>query len=192
MRGSIFGRRNTGNQLGFTLIEMVIATAVGGIVLVATAALFSQIVISSGDSSDRTQVRLEVQYVSFWIGEDVIQAQEVEIGNITAARCPNPFLTLKWNAGGGNQTVTYCVEDIKDKLDRDLWMLYRTEGLWQKTTVAENLDPLLTKCYQKQVGNGTLVDVLVLEVASQVDSMEASGFFEMNPRFGNVTWVALP
>ena len=179
------------SQLGFTLIEMMIAIAIGGIILVSTAALFRQIVVSSSDSSDRTQARLEVQYVSFWIGEDVIQAQEVEIGNITAARCPNPFLTLKL-PGGVSSTVTYCVEDIKDKLDRDLWRLYRTKGVGQQITVAENLDPLLTKCYQRQGGNGTLVDVLVLEVASKVDRMESSGFFEINPRFGNVTWVAVP
>ena len=191
MGGIIFGKRNRGNQLGFTLIEMVIAIAISSIVLVSAAALFHQLVVFGGDSSDRTQARLEVQYVNFWISEDVIQAQEVEIGNITDATCPNPFLTLKWTAGGRNSTVTYCVEDMTDKLGSNLWKLYRTKDARQ-IIVAENLDPLFTRCYQKQSGNGTLVDILVLEVASKVDRMEASASYEINPRFGNVTWVPVP
>ena len=191
MGGIIFGKRNRCNQLGFTLVELMIATALGAIILGGAAALLHQIVVSGADSSDRAQARLEVQYVNFWISEDVIQAQEVEIGNITDATCPNPFLTLKWTAGGRNSTVTYCVEDMTDKLGSNLWKLYRTKDARQ-IIVAENLDPLFTRCYQKQSGNGTLVDILVLEVASKVDRMEASASYEINPRFGNVTWVPVP
>lgn len=191
MGGIILDKRSRKSQLGFTLIELMIAIAIGGIVLAGSAALLRQIVISGGDSSDRTQARLEVQYVNFWLSEDVIQAQEVEIGNISAARCPNPFLTLRWSVNGVNNTVTYCVEDVTDKLNRNLWKLYRTKGAGQ-ITVAENLDPLLTNVYQKRLGNGTLANVLVLEVASKVDRMEASASYEISPRFGNVTWTTGP
>jgi prepilin-type N-terminal cleavage/methylation domain-containing protein len=189
--GGIFRKRSRSSQLGFTLIELMIAIALGGVILAGSAALLRQIVISGGDSSDRTQARLEVQYVNFWVSEDVIQAQEVQIGDISAARCPTPFLTLKWTAEGVNNTVTYCVEDVKDKLGRSLWKLYRSKGVGQ-ITVAENLDPLLTRCYQKQSGNGTSLNVLVLEVASKVDRMEASASYEISPRFGNVTWTVAP
>ena len=188
MGGSIFGKRNRCNQLGFTLVELMIATALGAIILGGAAALLHQIVVSGADSSDRAQARLEVQYVNFWISEDVIQAQEVEIGNITDARCPDAFLTLRWTAAAGNSTVTYCV---KDKPDQDLWELYRTKDARQ-IRVAENLDPWLTKCYQKQLGNGILVNVLVLEVASRVDRMEANAYYEISPRVGNETLFAVP
>ncbi len=188
MGGSIFGKRSRKNQSGVTLVELMIATALAAVILAGSAVLLHQIVVSGADSSDRAQARLEVQYVNFWLSEDVIQAQEVEIGDIATVRCPDAFLTLRWTAGAGNSTVKYCV---KDKPGEDLWELYRTKDARQ-IRVAENLDPLLTKCYQKPSGNGTLLNVLVLEVASRVDRMAANAYYEISPRFGNVTWVPVP
>jgi prepilin-type N-terminal cleavage/methylation domain-containing protein len=182
--GSIFGKRSRKSQSGVTLVELMIATALAAVILAGSATLLHQIVVSGADSSDRAQARLEVQYVNFWLSEDVIQAQEVEIGNITNARCPDAFLTLRWTTAAGNSTVTYCV---KDKPGEDLWELYRTKDARQ-IRVAENLDPLLTRCYQKQAGSEPL-NVLVLEVASRVDRMAANAYYEISPRIGNITPV---
>lgn len=198
MGGIIFGKRKRRNQWGFTLIEIVIAMAISGLILVGTATLLYQIAVSSGDSTDRTQARLEIQYVSFWIGEDVIQASEVRIGSTSAINGfpynpvldgTHPFLVLKQQLPGKVIWTRYDVKDIKDKLGRDLWKLYRTEGIDgnNSVTIAENLDPFFTKCYR----DGTQ-DVLVLELASKVDRMEASASFTLNPRSGDVTWGTWP
>ena len=191
--GSRLSMRSRRSQLGFTMVELVIAVAVSAVILVGSGAALHAMLVSTGDSSDKTLARLEVQYANFWISEDVIQATEVDIGNITDLRYPYPFLYLWLDTWpyGGLQTVEYSVEDMKDKLNRDLWRLYRTTDSGT-TVVAEYLDPLLTSCSQKQLGNGTLVNVLVLEVASQVDNQRASGSYEINPRASNVMWVLVP
>jgi hypothetical protein len=180
------------------MVELMVAVAISAVILVGSGAALRAMLVSTGDSSDKTLARLEVQYVNFWISEDVMQATEVDIGNITRLRDPDNFLYIwGWNAGtygggGSVQTFEYSVEDMKDKLGRDLWRLYR-ETNSVKTVVAEYLDPLLTRCYQKQLSDGTPVNVLVLEVTSQVDNQSASGSYEISPRVGNqTTWVVMP
>ncbi len=206
MRGIAGGirlsKRSRCRQLGFTMVELVIAVAVSAVILVGSGAALRALIVSTGDSSDKTLARLEVQYANFWIGEDVMQATEVDIGNITDVSYPTPFtfLRLFWNTWPYGEvqihTVKYSVEDMKDELGRNLWRLYRTtdaETAHPKTAVvAEYLDPLLTRCSQKQLGNGTLVNVLVLEVAAQVDDQRTSGSYEMSPRASTVTWGVLP
>ena len=201
MRGIAGGirlsKRGRCSQPGFTMIELVIAVAISAVILVGSGAALRALIVSTGDSSDKTLARLEVQYANFWIGDDVVQADEVTIGNITGVRYPTPFLYIRnWNIGyyeghGEVQWVEYSVEDMKDKLDRDLWRLYRKTNSGT-TVVAEYLDPLLTSCSQKQLGNGTLVNVLVLEVASQVDNQSAKGSYEISPRASNVIWGVMP
>ena len=175
------------SQPGFTLIEMVVALAVAAVILVSTVALGRYIVVATADQSDQVLARLQVQYVSFWIGEDVVQAQDVTIGNSTYY-----FLRLYSDTSpdpdGGEQWVEYHVEDMKDKVNGNLWRLYRKTKSGT-TVVAEYLDTSLTRCYQKQSGNGTLLDVLVLDVTAKVDQRESSGTYEINPRAGTVTWV---
>jgi len=205
MRGIAGGirlsKRSRSSQLGFTMVELMVAVAISAVILVGSGAALRAMLVSTGDSSDKALARLEVQYANFWISEDVIQAQTVRIGNITDTdvRYPKPFLYLFWNTWPYGevqvQTVAYSVEDMKDKLDRNLWRLYRTTDADTSnpvtTVVAEYLDPLLTSCSQKQLGNGTPVNVLVLEVASQVDNQRASASYEINPRASIVTWGVL-
>jgi len=180
-------------QPGFTLIEMVVALAVAAIVLVSTIALGRYIVVATGDQSDQVLARLQVQYVSFWIGEDVVQANTVKIGNITEDRWHGDpisseyILFLYRNTWPDDKTVEYYIyEDTKN----NLWSLYRT--VWEAgepeatTVVAEYLDPLSTRLYQKQSADGAYV--LELDVTAVVDQKQTSGTYEIHPRAGNVTW----
>jgi hypothetical protein len=169
------------------MVELMIAIAIGGVILAGAVAILRPMIVSTGDSSDESLARFEVQSVDFWIGDDVVQAQSVSLGNSSNGGFP---LIINWTTPQPT-TITYDVETMKDNLARDLWRLYRTNNS-QKATVAEYLDPLLTSCSQKQLGNGTPINVLVLNVASQVDRRSASGSYEINPRFGNVTWAVTP
>ena len=186
--GITYRRRVKRSQPGFTLVELVIAVAIGAIILAGGVAILRAMLVSTQDSTDKELAMLEVQYVNFWIGEDTIQAQKVEVGNTSGPGFP---LTLNWmDVLKGNTTVIYDVAYM-DKPDQDLWRLSRVKTDDEGTgnlTVAEYLDPSLTICYQKQLGNGTPINVLVLNVASQVNRKSASGSYEVNPRFGNTTW----
>jgi len=192
------------SQLGFTLVELVVAISVGAVVLVGAAALMYYMVVGTGEESDQWLADLQVQYVSFWIGEDVVQAQSISLSNYTTDAGYTvvgfPFvltLTLE-DPQAGTYTVTYGVKDMKDNLGRDLLSLYRysTEDSGN-LTVAQYLDPQGTTMYQpQQIGSHQVGDEtydtykLVLEVTAKVNQKQASGIYEISPRAGNFTWVS--
>ena len=183
------GQREQGSQAGFTLAELIISIALMSLILVGSMGLLSHMVIVSDDNGDRTMAALQAQYASFWIGEDVVQAQSITFGNSTGSGFP---LILGWIApsmpGVGNNTVTYAVGNMTDRLGRSLWQLERThevDGLNRGTSVvAEYLDPESTECLQKDEDP----NVLVLEVTAKIDRREQSSTYETHPRAGNVTW----
>ncbi len=179
-------RKQKRGQPGFTLIEMVVALAVAALILVGSAALMHYMVVATSNQSDQTTANLQVQYVSFWIGGDVVQAQTISLGNSTVSGFP--LVLTEAAQDGGNYTVTYSVEGMKDKLGRDLLTLSRARAGAGNITVAQYLDPASTQCFQKQSGNGTYM--LVLNVTAVVDQKQTSGRYEISPRAGNVTWVS--
>ena len=183
------GQREQGSQAGFTLAELIISIALMSLILVGSMGLLSYMVLVSDDNGDRTMAALQAQYASFWIGEDVVQAQSITFGNSTGSGFP---LILGWidpsMPGVGNNTVTYAVGNMTDRLGRSLWQLERThevDGLNRGTSVvAEYLDPESTECLQKDEDP----NVLVLEVTAKIDRREQSSTYETHPRAGNVTW----
>jgi len=184
------------NQPGFTLIEMLIALAISMIIVIGTAAFMQHMLSVTADHSDKKLAQIEVHYVGFWIGEDVAQAQSISLANSTVDGYAEGFpITLSWTNpdDGTTTTIIYSVGNMTDKLGRTLLRLNRAKDDTGNSTIAEYLDPLLTKCYQKtETGDQTvLTDVLVLEVTAQVDRRVESGSYEIFPRAysaGNVTW----
>jgi len=183
------------SQPGFTLIEMVVALAVAAVILVSTVALGRYIVVATADQSDQVLARLQVQYVSFWIGEDVVQATGdlgLSLGNTSVngykvEGFPIDMFLLDKD-GFTYHNVEYSVEPMPAKEGtpgNTLMSLYRAEAPTvfpntPKTVVAEYLDPLGTKCELQKVGNETYI--LVLKVTARVDLTEASGTYQINPR----------
>jgi prepilin-type N-terminal cleavage/methylation domain-containing protein len=181
-------RKQKKSQPGFTLVEMVVALAVAALILVGSAALMRYMVVATSQQSDQVLARLQVQYVGFWIGEDVVQAKNVELSDSTVG---DLFVVTGVDEGNETYTVTYRIDvNMKDKMGRDLASLSRTKigGEGAGTSiVAQYLDPSSTTCeYEKQSGNGT---VLIFGVTALVDQRVASAKYEINPRAGNITLV---
>lgn len=190
----VYLKQKYGSQPGFTLVEVVVALAIAAIILGSIAALMYYMVVTTGEQSDQVTARLQVQYVSFWIGEDVVQAGNISLGNYTTDSGYKvvgfPFVLECVDKDKVNYTVTYGVQDMKDNLGRDLLSLYRYSTKNSgNATVAQYLDPLSTRCQRGQLGNGTLLNVLKLDVTAMVNQKESSGTYEISPRKGNVTWV---
>jgi prepilin-type N-terminal cleavage/methylation domain-containing protein len=188
MRGIAYPKKNR-SQPGFTLIEILVAIFIAALLLVGSVALTNYMTIAVGKQSDMVLARQQLQYVSFWIGEDVVQAKNVSLSD---SKVGDLFSLTGKDQGNETYTVTYSVDvNMKDKLGRDLASLSRTKigGDGAGTSiVAQYLDPSSTICeYKKQSGNGT---VLILSVTAVVDQQAASGTFEINPRAGNITLVA--
>ena len=175
------------------MVELMVAVAIAAVMLVGIGASLRAILVSSANSTNHALAMSEVQKVASWIGDDVVQAQNVSLGDYSNGGFP---LIISWTRPQpGN--VTYGNKTVTDKLGRNLWELYRTTSSGT-AMVAQHLkpfdptDPLgTTSCSPLRLGNGTLENVLVMNVASQVDAYSASGSYQINPRAFDFTWGAL-
>jgi hypothetical protein len=163
--------------------------------LVGIGAALRAILVSSANSTNEALARSEVQKVASWIGDDVAGAQNVSLGSNGGFP-----LIISWTTpppGNVTGSVTYDVHPMKDKVGRTLWSLSRTtnDGTATAAQYLKPFDPTnplsTTRCFQKTLGNGTLENVLVMNVFSQVDAYSASGSYEISPRAFNVDWGAL-
>lgn len=183
-------------QWGFTLVEMLIALAVAALVLTSTGAIFRYLVISTSARADQTTANHQVQYVSLWIGEDVVQANtQLSLGSssvygYTVKGFPIDMFLL--DKEGGYSQVQYYVREMpanEKTRGNTLMSLYRTTDPFDPNSamvVAEYLDPQGTTCELQKVGRlqqvGNETYILVLEVTARVDLAEASGTYQINPR----------
>ena len=177
-------RRSRIGQWGFTLAELMVAIAVGAIIMGGSMAILYRMVTVSADHRDETMAVLQVQFVGFWISEDVVQAQNVIIGKTPQAN--GEFLTVRWTEWDETvKEVAYRVSNMEAWWqDDDLWRLTRTQsvdGVSQgNATVAEYLDRDLTFCEWTSDQASELV--LKVEVFARVDENEASATYEIFPR----------
>lgn len=125
-------------EQGFTLIELVVATAIMAIIGVAAAMAIFQ--VSSGtkhNNSHITAVR-QVHNAGYWISRDTQMAQNTIADNLT----PPNFLILNWTEWDQANdpiyhSVTYYFEDQTDgigTLKRHHWS---SAGANQRTLIAK-------------------------------------------------------
>jgi len=177
--------RKKGNrsQLGFTLVELTIALAVGALVLVGSMQILHHMVVTSATDRAQATALLQVQYVGFWISEDVIQASPE---NVTIGDGQGFPLKIEWTTWGGDvNRVEYRVEPggiWTLTLTREHSLRKNGESVFKSygnATVGEFLDPAGTRCETVMLGNETVVK---LDVAADVDGQVASRTYEVYPR----------
>jgi len=191
------------SQRGFTLVELMISLTVSAFLVTGSLALFTTMIVRTAEDQDETMATLQVQYVGFWVGEDVVQAQTIELADPEGIGFP---LTVRWVEWDGDENrITYEVEGMVDELGRDLWKLKRMQELkprgetgwidYGTTIVGECLVPGMvgtdmcsgnetelpggTWCVKCQ---GEDTEILKLKVAALVDEAGTSAVYEINPR----------
>jgi hypothetical protein len=182
----------------------MIAIAVSAMLMVGSMQLLSHMVVTSAQNRANTMAMLQVQYVGFWVTEDVVQARPDDVTltdplNPGASHFP---LTIQWTQWNGvEHKVVYSVEGD------ETWTLYRHEWYTPKggsevdngmTVVGESLDPVGTLCNPLKtqcewVTDGNVTAVLKLDVSAVGDiyakdpvtgcyKYEVSRTYEINPR----------
>ena len=196
MKALLSEKRKKRSQLGFTLVELMIALAVSAMIMVGSMQILSHMVVTTAHNRASTMAILQVQYVGFWITEDVVQARPEGVSFGTTANLEGAQIGLKypldiyplnidWKEWGG---VAHHIEYrlAQDPKDSSIWILTRTStstpadpGRDGTTVVGESLDPAGTVC-EKVAGNVTAV--LKLDVTANVDGKVATRTYEINPR----------
>jgi prepilin-type N-terminal cleavage/methylation domain-containing protein len=190
-------KKFSGSQRGFTLAEIMIVLIISAMLLVGSSQIVYHMTVTGVKDRAKANALCQVQYVGFWISEDVMQARcdGVKFGNETV-----DFLRIEWTQWNGDfdqviyslvSTDEYSAEGIQlSKLTRQYWYTPKGSPTAEDkgmTVVGEFLDPGETQCEWvrdcsevRAEGNGTAV--LKLYVAANVDGQLASRAYEISPR----------
>ena len=179
------------------MVELMVALSISMLIVVGSLILLRYMITVADDNRDKTLATLEVQYVGFWISEDVVQAQTINVGNISGDIDGFPLIItwVTWD-GSVEETITYDVESMDEG---DLWRMMRTrevklngefDPLQSGTSqVAQYLVPwdaveeTGTRCCRMVYGakKGEM-ESLIVHVAARADRSEASSMYEIYPR----------
>lgn len=214
MNAFMFDRQRKASQLGFTLVEFIVAFAVAAMIMVGTMTILRYAVVTTADNGDRTAAQIEAYYVGFWIGEDVVQAT----GNITVGNTTWVWGNTTTTIVGGNITIpgkdgniTYELQEVYDLSNLDTveteingkvttigrpWgRLVRTDALGSVTVgehiipslllVLEETDKGVTGTKCEPKGEGNETTLWV-QVTAKVDRGYASYSWEIKPRVSGV------
>jgi len=178
------------DQRGLTLIELVIAIALVGVITGGiTMTILQVFTMNTRTSNHMTAVR-QVQHAGFWVSPDVQMALSVN------ASAGSGFpLTLIWLEGGSNDVheVIYTLEDMPsggfERLQREH---YIESELDSTTIVAEYIDPAETSCCCDCDDDGacdgdcTCDDKSVIfTVTATVGGQSETRIYEIKPRPGS-------
>jgi prepilin-type N-terminal cleavage/methylation domain-containing protein len=162
------------DQKGFTLLEIVIAVAIAGLVVAAAAGAIVQLVQSSDTTAHMLAVR-QVQQAGYWVSTDALQAQNITTG-------PNNGFPLNLTCAAGNVSDPYNITytySFAPMPSGSLNQLQRSDGATNKT-VARYLTNNTIPSWDKTAG--------VLTFTVEASAMGARGpetetrTYEVTPR----------
>ena len=175
------------NQMGFTLIELVVAIAISGVITGAITTTIFQVIEGSARTNNHMTAVRQVQSAGYWVSHDVLMAQEVELAD-EAVDDPDgtrfPF-TLTWTEWDTNKVI-----QVVYSLDGNNFHRTRTAnpGEPSETTseaiIAEFIDPAPanTKC-EFTDGKLTFTVTATMGAGSQEESETRT--YEVVPRPGS-------
>ena len=156
------------DQWGLTLVELMIAIALAGIVTAGITMTFAHVFSGSTRTSNHMTAVRQVQSAGYWVSQDALQAQ-----NVTPDAGPSGFpLTLTWEWDGTTNKVVYTIEDSKLQRTRSV------DGVSTDTGVIAQYidpDPEETKCVWDGKG-------LTFTVTTTVGGQSETRVYEVKPR----------
>lgn len=147
-----------GKERGVTLIELMVAIPIAGLLAVAAGVTIVQLLHTNNISADMLAVR-QVENAGDWVSRDSVQAQSITgvASDNVSSGLPFTLTWVRWDTGASppvNEThqVKYWLKDVPGSL---LKQLQRTEVVTNAsgavtsnttTTVAEYIDGSATTC----------------------------------------------
>ena len=165
------------DQRGITLIELVIAIAITGIITAAITMAVFQVFTMNTRTSNRMAAVSQVQHAGKVVSEDILMAQIVDT--------ESEFLKLTWTDWATNYTheVIYTLEAMPSGLFKILQREHYINSVLSSTTkVAEYIDPAETSCIPDPDPDG---DAFIFTVTATVGEQSETRVYEVKPRPGS-------
>ena len=168
------------NEEGFTLIEIMIALGIFGLVAAAASGTIVQ-VIQGNRSADHMTALRQVQSAGYWVSHDGVQAQQV-----TTSATPGLPFTLTWTDWDDNDAheIEYSLQDMSFG---DLDYLQRKEVVNGEvanpiiTMVGQYIDPANTSCepVDQELSAG---ETFIFTVTATMNQQTETRTYEIKPR----------
>ncbi len=170
------------DQRGFTLVELLIAIVIAGLITGGiTFAIMQILTINTRASNHMVAVR-QVQQAGKEVSKDTLQAQTVN-----ASGTHGFPLTLTWEEWGTNLTHTVVYDLVVPSNGvKELQRNHSVEGGNSTlTSVAQYIDADLTKTTCSPLGVLQSGDVLTFTVTATVGTQSETRVYEVRPRPGS-------
>jgi len=170
-------------QKGFTLIELMIAIAIGGLIAGSVTMTIFQIVDSSGRTSNHMTAIRQVQSAGYWVSHDALMAQDVVIADESVDDPDGtrfPF-TLTWSDWTNNEVHTVVYSIVGDEIQR----AHSVNSVAEDTNVVAEFidpDPANTSC---EYTNGKLTFTVTVQVGAGSAAQIETRIYEVIPRPGS-------
>ena len=159
------------NQKGFTLIEIVIALGIFGLVIAAATGTIAQ-VFQSSRTTDHMNALRQVQTAGYWVSKDGIQAQTIYTQGY--------FLYVAWTNWDDSELheIVYSLQDMPSGA---LKQLQREESLNSAPPstiiVGRYIDPDQTSCSWNSTAKA-----LTFTVTATMNQQTETRTYEVQPR----------
>ncbi|NQT32016.1 MAG: prepilin-type N-terminal cleavage/methylation domain-containing protein [Deltaproteobacteria bacterium] len=163
------------NQLGMTMMELVIAMLISAVITGAiTSTLFQVVEVSASTNNHMIAVR-QAQSAGYWVSHDALMAQAEPVIVENAGQLES--ITMDWGDWDGN---TYqVVYTFGDELQR----AYSINSVADSTgIIAEFIDPANTGC---QFIDGRLILTVTITVGSGSQVQSETRTYGLVPRPGS-------
>lgn len=158
------------SSAGFTLAELLIALAIGGMVLAGASMTIHQLFLTGARNENYMIAVRQVQNAGYWISRDGVSAQSITPGSSSGFP-----LTLSWSEWGSGVTtnITYTISD--GNLSRQ-----ETGGTTIQAVIARHIVSAMATFPTIE---GTEVEqVLTVTITAQVGAASESRTYKIKPR----------
>lgn len=168
------------NQMGITMMELMIAMLISGVITGSITMTIFQVFDSSSRTNSHMTVVNQVRSAGYWISHDVLMTQEVVLTDEASddpdgSRLP---LTLIWSDWATNEVHTVVYSIVDDELRRSDTV---SSGGTTDGVVADFIDPANTGC---QYTGGTFFFTVTSTVGTGSAAQTETRTYEIVPRPG--------
>jgi prepilin-type N-terminal cleavage/methylation domain-containing protein len=167
------------NQLGFTLIELMLAVALSGIITGAITTTIIQVVTGTVRTNNHMIAVRQVQSAGYWISHDTVMIQQEPV-IVNNASSQLESITLTWYEWNSDEVH----EVVYSLADNNLRRSYSVNGTTETGIIAEfiNPDPEKTKC---EFTGGKLTFTITATVGAGSQAQSETRVYEVKPRPGS-------